>query len=287
MKTFAGLVLSALFFAAAPSAATAANEPANVRVRVQGDVHVSPKETVATAVSIMGTVTVDGSVTGNAVALFGDVVLGPRSFVGGDAISVAGRVRRSEGSRLGGREIAIESPARQLGKVVMVGLPVLAGILALVGAVMVLASTIGFLVLVVAILVLFERQVAAARQTMVDDPFRTFLIGFLVFLGTIPLTVFLAATLVGFPLAMAAVAVVFAAICLGTVAVCEWVGSEIARRFRRPLKSVWAGLLGLAVVFLLGMVPWVGTAVHVVVVLLGLGAVTQTRFRANPPASRV
>lgn len=275
------------FFLLSPFLATGARAdgPANVRVRVQSDVSIPAGETVATAVAIMGTVKVDGTVTGDAVAVFGDIVVGPGGSVEGDAVSVAGEIKRAPGARVGGREVAIESPHRSLGKFVAIGLPFVAAALALVGALVVIASTVGFLVLVVAILVLFERNVAAARQAMVEDPFRTFLIGFLVFIGVIPLSVFLAATIIGVPLALAVLAVLMAAVCLGAVAVCEWIGAEIARRAKRPLKSVWAGLLGLAVLFAVGLIPWLGGVVHIVVILLGIGAVTRTRFRGLPDAA--
>jgi len=262
-----------------------AASPSDVRVRVQGDITVAAGETVATAVAIMGSVTVNGTVTGDAVSVFGDVTIGKGGSVAGNVVSVGGEGKRDAESHVAGREGTIESPRRSFGKLVAVGLPLLAGAVAFFGALVLIASTVGFLILIVAILVLFERQVAAARAVMVRDPLRTFLIGFLVFVGTIPLSVFLAATLIGIPLALAVMAVVVAAVCLGSVAVCEWLGAEIARRARQPLKSVWAGLLGLAVVFLLGMVPWLGTALHVAVVLFGLGAVTQTRFRGTPESA--
>jgi hypothetical protein len=263
-------------------AAAWAQTPNNVRVRVQGDATVAPGESMAAAVAVMGSVRVEGTLTGDAVAIFGDVVIGPKGSVGGNAISVGGHIRRAAGSRLAGKEVAIESPARNLGKLVAVGIPLLAGAVAFVGALVIVASTVGFAVLVVAVLVLFERNVAAARRVMVVDPFRTFLIGVLVFLAALPIAFFLAATLIGIPLALVVLAVLLAAVCLGAVAVCEWIGEEIARRSRRPLKPVWAGLLGLAVIFVVGTIPWLGSVVHVIVSLLGLGAVFRTRFRAVP-----
>lgn len=281
------LALAALAFIAVPFRAAAEpvrTKPADVRIRVKEDVSIPPGETVATAIAIMGSVHVDGTVTGDAVSVFGDVVLGPQGSVGGNAISVAGRVSRMPGAHLGGRPIVIQSPGRDLSRFSLVGIPLIAGGLAFLGALVILASTVGFIVLVVAILVLFSPQVSAARQALVTNPFQTLLIGSAAFLALVPLTVFLTATIIGIPLAIAVVTVALAAICLGSVAVCEWIGSEIARRMRRPLTTVWAGLLGLAVLFLAGFVPWVGGAVHVLTVIVGLGAVMRTRFRGLPDA---
>ena len=79
----------------------------------------------------------------------------------------------------------------------------------------------------------------------------------------------------------AAAAVVMAAMCLGSVAGCEWLGSELSKRSGKPLSAVWRGLLGLAALFLVGLVPFVGVLIHALTVLTGLGAVAQSRFRSR------
>lgn len=279
------LLVAALGIAALPfqaAALTTGTRPADVRIRVKEDVSIAPGETVATAIAIMGSVNVEGTVTGDAISVFGNVAVGPGGSVGGNAVTVAGRVTQMAGAHLGGRPVVIQSPARDLSRYSLIGIPLIAGGLAFLGALVVLASTVGFLVLVIAILVLFAAQVTAARRAIVTDPFRTLLLGVAAVLALVPLTVFLTATIIGIPLAIVVMTVALAAICLGSISVCEWIGSEMARWMRRPLTTVWAGLLGLAVLFLVGFVPWFGAVVHVLTVLIGLGAVVRTRFRALP-----
>jgi hypothetical protein len=254
------------------------------RVSFRGDVHISSNEVVDSAASVMGSVTVDGTVRQSAVSVFGDVTIGATGSVGGDAVSVGGTVYRVGGSAVGGHTRAIPSPGHALGRLFVVGLPMAAAAAALTGAVLIAASSVGFLVLVVVILVLFEPQVAEARQVMQTAPLQSFVLGVIGFLAFLPLVIFLGITVIGIPLALAVGAVGMAAICLGAVAGCEWLGRELSRRFHRPLAPLWSGLLGLAVMFLLGFVPLLGHAIHAAVVLTGLGAVMQTRFRG--PARR-
>ena len=249
------------------------------RISFRNDVHISSNEVVNSAVSLMGSVIVDGTVRDSAVSMMGDVTIGPTGSVGGDAVSMGGSVYRVEGSSVGGKTRALPSPARALGRLAIVGVPMAAAAAALAGAVIIAASSVGFIVLVVVILLLFEPQVAEARRMMQMAPVRSFAYGLLGFLALLPLVVFLAITVIGIPLAVAAGAIGMAALCLGAVAGCEWLGRELSRKFRRPLSSLWAGLLGLAVLFLLGFVPLLGHAIHAAVVLTGLGAVMQTRFR--------
>ena len=66
---------------------------------------------------------------------------------------------------------------------------------------------------------------------------------------------------------------------LGTVAVGQWIGTSLAARFRWVIQPFWAGLLGMTVLFLVSLIPFIGFAVHLVAHILGIGSVMQSRFR--------
>jgi hypothetical protein len=101
-----------------PPAAEAAPEPAPApeagprrrggprssdRVRIGGGVRVGPDEVInGDVVAIGGDADVDGQVRGDAVAIFGDLELGPSANVTGDAVVVGGALRRDPAARVGG-----------------------------------------------------------------------------------------------------------------------------------------------------------------------------------------
>jgi hypothetical protein len=72
------------------------------RVRVGGDVTVAEGERVSDVVAVFGRIELNGVADGNVVAVFGDVVVGPRGVVRGDVAAIGGRVLGAEGASLWG-----------------------------------------------------------------------------------------------------------------------------------------------------------------------------------------
>ncbi|MBV9080797.1 MAG: hypothetical protein JO102_06730 [Elusimicrobia bacterium] len=278
MKRF---LLALAIAAVLPAVGLAGGRP-GVAIRLANDVVVAKGEQLETALAVFGSVTVDGDVTGNAVALFGNVNIGSSGSVGANAVAVGGAVFRSQGSRLDGRAIGVSGPGRILSRLLMLGLPMAAVVVAGVGVLLVIASSLGFVALVVVILLLFEDRVRAARQALQFHPVRSLAFGFVGFLALMPLTILLTVSIVGIPLALAVAVVAAAAVCLGAVAVCEWLGAELSTKTGRPLQPLWSGLLGLVVLVLIGFVPLLGRVIHAAAVVAGLGAGMQTRFGAGP-----
>jgi hypothetical protein len=70
------------------------------------------REQVEDAVAILGTVTVEGEVTGDVVAILGDVRLGPHAVVRGEVTTIGGRIDAQPEARLlgGANEIALALP---------------------------------------------------------------------------------------------------------------------------------------------------------------------------------
>jgi len=76
----------------------------DARVRIGGNVTVAEDERVdGPVVAVFGSVTVNGMVTDNVVAVAGNVHLGPRAEVRGDVTSVGGGLTRDEGSVVTGQ----------------------------------------------------------------------------------------------------------------------------------------------------------------------------------------
>ncbi len=72
------------------------------RVRVGDDVTI-PEGVVATdVVTVFGDIELNGTAEGNVVAVFGDVVVGPRALARGDVAAIGGRVIGAEGASIVG-----------------------------------------------------------------------------------------------------------------------------------------------------------------------------------------
>lgn len=82
------------------------------RVHIGSDVFVAEHERVDAAVAVLGSVTVDGEVNDDVVAVGGDVKLGPRAVVHGSVTSVGGTLSIAPEARVfGGRqEISVRVP---------------------------------------------------------------------------------------------------------------------------------------------------------------------------------
>jgi hypothetical protein len=82
------------------------------RVRFGGNVVVNENEVVdGDTVALGGSVTIDGRVTGNAVAIGGNLRLGPHAEVEGDAVTIGGILTRDPGARVEGKVVDVASGA--------------------------------------------------------------------------------------------------------------------------------------------------------------------------------
>lgn len=252
-------------------------------VQMRGDVRVAEGERVRKAVALSGDVLVDGTVEESAVSLFGNVIVGPKGSILGEAVSLGGRVIRN-GGRVEGKEVSMALPLEDGRKLLFLAVPMLAAVIGLLMAAVVVLSSVGYFVLVALVVALFERQVAYAQQAIVQYPGRSLGWGVLLTACLIPVLVLLTVSIVGIPLAFLVAAVAVAAIVLGLTAVSHFIGVELGKRFQWKLHPVWAGLLGFTLLFVVFLIPVVGFLTKFVVMFIGLGAVVQTRFRGAPPA---
>jgi hypothetical protein len=97
----------------APESARRSRRSHGDRVRVFGDITVAEDESVAgDVVAVMGSVRIDGEVTGQVVAVLGTAEVGPNAIVGGDLVTVGGRLRRAPTAQVRGAvtEVALGGP---------------------------------------------------------------------------------------------------------------------------------------------------------------------------------
>lgn len=228
---------------------------------------------------ILGSAKIDGSVKRSVITILGNIDLGAFGAVKGDAIAIGGQVNQKDGSLVAGKKISLSLPLKNAEKVFLVALPVGTAIVAGIAAVTTLFSGLGFLALIILVLTLYQKQVLKAEKVLKDRPWKSFLIGILGFCGVVPVIVFLTITVIGIPLAFVGAAVAMAGLILGIVAVGDLIGVKITERINWNPKSIWTGLLGILVLFLVGLIPVLGSAIHLCAIFFGLGAVIQTRFK--------
>ena len=261
------------------------------RVRIFGSVVVREDERVHQAVAVMGSARIDGEVRDQVVAVLGSIELGPHAVVGGDVVSVGGRVIRQEGARIRGAvtEIALNEPNIHLDFVPLFDWSRFwwfdrwSGIHRLVG------TTFRFLLLLILAsiaMVVARPTVEASAQRVADNPVKATLVGLAVHVLVWPVllisSIVLAISIIGIPLLLLMPFVVLAVILLALVGfsgVAYAVGQGARRRLglgtAPPIVDLFLGLvvilLPLLLARLLGLIGWPMTPIVILLVVTGIG----------------
>ena len=284
------------------------------RVRFGGSVTVEEGETIyGDVVAIGGSVRVDGTVTDNAVAVGGNLVLGPKADVRGDAVVVGGTLSRDPGAQIGGKVVDVGSMnfdfERWRG---WRGLPFSRMLFPFTGAALGLLELMSTLARVALLGVLASLVVLVGREYVervaaraVAEPVKAGAIGFLAQLLFIPVlvlaTIVLVVTIIGIPLAIVLIPVAVLGLAViglvGFTAVAFYLGRLVNERFkwidRNPYLTVITGivvlispvliarLIGLAggLVFpISGTLSFLGFLLEYLAWTVGFGAVALLRF---------
>lgn len=233
-------------------------------------------ETVDKAVAIGGSVTVAGHVRRDAVAIGGSVTLLPGGHVEGDAVAIGGAVSVPEGATLEGDNVSLGGPV-----------PSTVGSMtrwAVGGPHMFSAFRFGtrlvraVLLFIIAILIAaaFPGALRRVQAYLLERPGLSALGGGAILVGFVPLCVLLAVSVIGIPLIPVAVMLLVAVLLFGFAVSAAWLGDRIpGGESRTPVRAVaWGG----AIWALVGLVPWIGTTVLVLVAAISAGATLLSRF---------
>ncbi|MBD3243181.1 MAG: hypothetical protein GF331_21510 [Chitinivibrionales bacterium] len=237
-------------------------------VKIGGSVVVEEGQVVKDAVAVGGTVTVRGEVTNDAVAVGGSVILEPGAVVRGDVVSVGGKVQQAEGARVEGgvTEVAGFFPAEVFGEGGRNWPAFLAG--------MRVVTFIGFLALALVAVALFGGTFASIAAEAAAHPVQSGLWGLLALVLVPPFAVLLAVSLIGIPLIPLLIILVVCCVVVGYIGAGLLVGERVAGAVHKPdLSKVLAALIGLALLWAVGWVPFLGWLVQAVAALVGFGAV--------------
>ncbi|RQG90157.1 polymer-forming cytoskeletal protein [Natrarchaeobius halalkaliphilus] len=209
-----------------------------------------------------GSATVDGVVDG-------DVAIGADTIRLGDEAAIAGDLRY--GGDLVGNTGAVAGDIRHDSSLGGEFAPTLDPIVSWVFSLYVLALN---LLIGAALLALFPRFSAGVSASVATDPVRTGLVGLGVLVGVPILLIALAITVVGIPLSFvggfAFALAIWIAIIYGRFAVAAWLLSAVGVG-NRWIALVVGLVAGAAVV----QIPYLGTPINLIVLLLGLGALAR------------
>jgi cytoskeletal protein CcmA (bactofilin family) len=242
------------------------------RIVVVGDVLVDRGQTTKDVLVANGDVTVRGTVDGDLAVADGDVTI--RGHVTGDVVTLAGRATLGRRAQVDG-DVAYGDKKPQVAPGAQVGGKVkkfkpenfAGGAIALQIAVW-LAVTISVLVLGLILLVLFPRAADAVARAARARTGRAALIGLLTFF-LIPIVGFIALiTVVGIPLGAGLLLAMLPIYALAYTASAFVVGRQVSKKGGRIL----AFAIGVVILRVLALVPFLGGLVWFLATILGLGA---------------
>ena len=278
MKRIAVIALL-LFCWVLPASAFAAD--AKERIVVVGDVLVDRGETTKDVVVADGNVTVRGTVDGDLVVADGDVAV--RGNVTGNVVTFAGTAtlgRRAhvDGDVLYGDKKPNVAPGAQVGGEIkkVKGEDISGGALALQFGIW-LAVTISVLILGLILLALFPKAADAVARTAKARTGRAALIGLLTFFLIPIVGVIALITIVGLPLGAGLLLAMLPLYGLAYTTSAFIVGRLVSKQGARII----AFIVGLAILRVLALVPFLGGLVWFLATILGLGALMVAAQRAR------
>jgi cytoskeletal protein CcmA (bactofilin family) len=282
----------ALAAPAAASATSANSKAEDAIVVVSGDVTVERGETVDGVFIASGDARIAGQVDGDVIVLSGDVTVS--GTIDGDLFTAGGEARLLPSAEVSGDvEYGDEHPqisldARVHGDVTKQDWPDVGGLVSWVGGVVVwLAISLSLLVLGALLLLVAPRAADSLEARSREKLGPTIAIGIAILI-VLPVTAFIAAiTLVGLPLALA---IGLSLLPLGAVAYLASAYSLGRRILKPPHQRLLALLVGLAILRLAALVPFLGALVGFAAFVFGLGligaAIGAAREPSNPLAAQ-
>jgi hypothetical protein len=249
----------------------------NERVVFGQSLTVAPEEVVDKAVAIGGSVTVSGHVRQDVVALGGSVTLLRGARVEGDVVAIGGTVSVEEGATLEGDNVSLGGTIpTMVGSVIrgtVGGRPQLHGMFGFAAR---MTRAIFLYVIALLIALAFPTVFSRIRTYLANRPGLSALGGLAILLGFLPFCALMAVTIIGIPLIPVAVLLLVALLLFGFTVSAGWLGERMPFiREKTPVKTVALGGVVLAVV---SLVPWIGTAVVVLVAAIAAGATLVSRF---------
>jgi hypothetical protein len=242
---------------------------------IGGTVVVPAGTRVDEAVGLGGPVDVYGTVSGDVVALGDDIRIHPGGSVEGDAVALGGRVSVDEAAVVAGNRVSFGR--RMFGSVANLvdttAVPLLEGLARR------LALILSFAAAGVLVVGMWPGRVNAVVESMRRRPFWHAFSGGVLSVVLFVATLLFTVTVIGIPVAILLASILIVAWGLGFVAVCQSAGDRLPGLQGR---GAWpAFLVGTTLLAIVGMFPYVGPVVLVLLALPAAGAALTTRLGAD------
>lgn len=245
--------------------------------RLGKDVVIQKEDRVKHVLSFGGQVTISGQVEGSVLCLFESVVLTESALVEGDVLSLGGVVVRGRDSVVKGQvhEINLSELSDAVSIILNEEWEGWSWIFAFVSMFFLLC----LLVLGMITFAVIPKQMKVIAAAIRTNPWRASCWGLVGLISIIPLAVLLTMSVVGIVLVPLEMTIAMTASVLGFIAVAQLVGQVTLVLLKRPDRGVMTQTsLGLAIIWLVGWIPYVGWMIKALVIVVGLGGVLVTRF---------
>jgi hypothetical protein len=249
-------------------------------IRFGGSVSVPENQTVENASAFGGSVTVlpNARVLDTAIAFGGDIILKAGARVDGDAYSFGGKIIQEPGAIIGGEKATFSDRHGMMygsyGRQSFFAHYFFSAMFRICAAIV--AAILGLIILQTN-----PQFLSDLAEKLRQDPGLTALCGiggiFAILFGT----VFLAVTLIGIPLIplLSLSAVVTSLV--GSLGVALFVGERLDKNAKQPTSQQF--LIGLAILTVLALIPFLGGLIVFLINLFGLGVILLWKFgRAQP-----
>lgn len=268
--------------AAAPPAP--AGPPASDRVTFTGDIVVARGERVRDVVTMGGDARIEGEVTGDVVTMGGDIEVVPGGVVHGDLVTMGGDIEVAEGGTVQGQRVQAGSGDVQLSYGIDPA-DAAGGIADWFSDAAGTAARYALLFLLGLVLLgLAPERLDTLRLALVKVPTRAAATGLLGLIVAVVLIIVLCITLIGIPAAVLLALALPVAIYVGMAAAASVIGAllPVERLKGRPVLQLGAGI---AVIFAVSLLPFLGDIAVAAAAIIGFGAVVLTRFGKLAPGA--
>jgi uncharacterized membrane protein len=131
----------------------------------------------------------------------------------------------------------------------------------------------------IVIVLLFPEQIKAISAKAQKETLKTFLLGILGKLLIIPLIILLIISIIGILFIPLFGLIFVLALFAGYVAIASLVGRTLVKGINKPdMGLVLNTIIGLVLFYLLGLIPFVGWLVKLIVLIFGFGAIINLVF---------
>jgi len=214
-----------------------------------------------------GQVVIDGEVGGNVQVKANQLTVGPRAHIKGDLVYA------------GPKKADIASGAQILGKKIYQPELARRPVVPAFGWFFRIVGFLALFVVGVIIIAISPRAMESTADRVIATPWISLLVGFII-LAVVPVAiVIIAATVIGIPLALILLAMYLITIYFSRIFVALAIGRWLFARFGRSGVSPYLGfLVGLVILWLIVMIPYIGWFIKLIAMLLGLGALAAQRY---------